>query len=301
MTINKRLLLAGVIVLAFIFLGFVLRFWVFDSSKGPGRTEKVAVVASFYPLEDVAKQVGGDLIKVTTVTPEGVEPHEYELTPQNLVDLYGAKLILLNGRGVDSWGDKLIDQLHSKGIKAIRMSDLMGGADPHIWLDPTNMERQADVVAAALAELDPRHALNYNEQRDEYKKDLATLDQEYRDGLAKCATREIVTAHDAFGYLARRYNLTSYHLLGLSPEEDPSPARLAEVATIAKQKKMKTVFFETLVDPRLAQALAREIGAKTKVLTPIEGRTPAEAREGKGYADIMRDNLGVLREALDCI
>ncbi len=269
-------------------------------------------MASFYPLADLAKNIGGSQVEVATITPTGVEPHDYEPTPQDLAKVYQAKLVLLNGNGLDAWGDRLLTDLRSKHIPVIRMSDALvvlptdGAAsnkelyDPHVWLDPQNVIREADLVSDALSTIDPSHAQTYAVNRDVYTSKLMQLDADYRAGLMTCQTRELFTSHNAFRYLARRYGLVSSYLQGLSPEEDPSPQTMANLANRAKRERISYVFFETLVNPKLAETLAQEIGAKTLLLNPIEGLTAQDVAAGKDYLQLMRDNLANLRLALRC-
>lgn len=261
------------------------------------------VVATIYPLAEFARQAGGDLVEVTTITPPGVEPHEYEPTPQDMVKLYSADLVLINGNGVDAWADKIIAPLRAKNIPVIRLNDEAGmeplEGDPHFWLDPALAQRAVTRIATGLP-IDVTQMVPLEAQKQAYLDQLEALDQSYREGLARCERREMVTTHNAFQYLAKRYQLTTWYILGLSPEEDPSPQTIANVADEAKRKGVDTIFFETLVSPKLAETIAKEINAKTAVLNPIEGVTTEEMASGKNYLSIMRDNLTQLRAALHC-
>lgn len=286
--------------------------WKSSSTTAGQEVQKIHVTASIYPLADVAKNVGGSHVEVATITPTGAEPHDYAPTPQDVVNVYQANLVLLNGSGVDAWGDRLLTDLQSKHVHVIRMSDALsvlsadtssseeGLYDPHIWLDPTNVEREADLVTNAFIAIDPSRAIEYANNRDRYKAKLAQLDTDYRAGLMRCQTRKLVTSHNAFRYLARRYGLTSLYLQGLSPEDDPSPQILANLADQAKREHIAYIFFETLVSPKLAETLANEVGAKTLLLNPIEGLTQEEAAVGKDYLQLMYENLAQLRLALRC-
>ena len=129
---------------------------------------------------------------------------------------------------------------------------------------------------------------------------VRALDAEYRAGLAHCARREFVTSHAAFGYLAARYGLHQLAITGIDPESEPTPQRLAELSKLVRREHITTVFFERLVSPKLAETVAREAGAHTAVLDPIEGLTSAEARRGETYLSLMRGNLSELRSALGC-
>ncbi len=275
-------------------------------------SDKVNIVASFYPLAYFAQNIGGEYVNVVNITPPGAEPHEFEPTPRDIAKIYEARLFLLNGHGVDVWGEKITPELQTKNVTVVKMSDYLEELkntdpdsedlqyDPHFWLDPTNAAKEADIIADALIKIDSTHAKEYNQNRDAFKKQLLQLDQEIQSGLASCKSREIITTHDAFGYLANRYNLTTFHILGLSPEEESSPKQIAAVANLAREKNIKYIFFETAVDYKLSQTIANEIGAQTLVLNPIESLPKEDIQNGQDYISIMRNNLQNLKNALLC-
>lgn len=283
-----------------------------ESNSEVKTLEKVKISASFYPLAEFSKQVGGDLVDVQTITPSGVEPHEYEPTSKDVAKLYSSDLVLLNGNGIDTWSDKLVDDLQSKDIAVLRIADgidsLKGDVqqeegfelDPHFWLNPINAQKEIDLIAEELIKIDPTHQEEYNKNRQVYKGKLVELDEKYKLGLSSCKLREIVTSHNAFNYLAHQYGLSTLYILGLSTDEEPSPKTIADVSTVAKQKGIKYIFFETLLSPKISEAIASEIGAQTLVLNPIEGLTQEDLNSNKNYLSIMYDNLENLRKALEC-
>lgn len=294
-----------------------LVYWGLQRKQATPNSQAVQVVASFYPLAEFARHVGGNLVQVQTVVPAGSEPHDYEPTPQDVVGVHNASVFIYNGGGVDSWADKIAPELMQKGVRVINISDHVshlanpsiegkaaeepeGPFDPHFWLDPVLAQEQVKVISEALIAVDPEHAVTYTAQSEAYIAQLQSLDQEYQSGLASCVRRDIVTSHAAFGYLAKRYNLTPINISGISPEEEPAPRTLSEIAQIAKQKNIKYIFFETLVSPKLAQTIALEIGAKTIAFNPLEGITDEERQAGKDYLSLMRDNLQSLRIAMEC-
>lgn len=266
--------------------------------------------ASFYPLAYLMERISGNLAIVANITPPGIEPHDFEPTSPDVAKIYGSKLFVFNGNGVDAWAEKLAPNLENYHVTVIKMSnhveslesssDSEEGPDPHFWLDPISMSAQTDIIANALIKIDPTNAEEYNKNRNTLKLDLAQLDTEYKNGLASCQLREIVTSHNAFTYLAKRYNFNTFHILGLSPEEDPSPKKIAEVIDLAKNKNIKYIFFETMANPKLSQTIAQEIGATTLVLNPIEGLSGEDINNGKNYLGVMRENLTNLRTAMIC-
>jgi len=313
---NKKIIwyILGAIVVGFI---VVVIYQQRGSSQPVQNSQgKIKVAASFYPLADFARHVGGDLVSVVNITPAGAEPHDYEPTPQDIAAVYDSKLFIFNGNGVDAWGDKIQADLESKGVRTIKMNEHIeslqnnspagsegaaaGAYDPHFWLDPVNAEKEADAIANALISVDASHQEIYVRNRDAFKAQLALLDQQYAAGLSSCQLRTIVTSHNAFNYLANRYNLSTLYILGLSADQDPSPKTIADVADAARARGIKYIFFETLISPKLATTIATEIGAQTLVLNPIEGLSNEEIAAGNDYISEMKNNLANLRIALSC-
>ena len=262
---------------------------------------KLQIAASFYPLAYFAERIGGVRVVVTTITPAGVEPHEYELTPKDVATVEGSRLLLLNGTGFETWEDKVPRGSGTHRTEIVKVSDgLTEKSDPHIWLSPPLADRMVDNIEAGIKKLDPENADFYAQNAALLKADLVELDLDYRSGLSHCRLNTIVTSHSAFGYLSEAYGLVQIPIVGISPEAEPSAKELAAVATIARTKHIKYIFFETLVSPKLAETVAREIGAQTLVLSPIEGLTTEEIQTGKDYFTEMRSNLSHLQTALEC-
>jgi len=274
------------------------------SGERPG-DGRVDVVASFYPLAEVAQRVGGERARVTNLTPPGGEPHDMELTSRDLDRIETADVVVYLGGGFQPAVEKAVARAGGDVIDAL--GDELGllggedhGTDPHVWLDPTLLARIAERVAAALAATDPAGAAAYAANARAYLSELEGLDRDFQQGLAQCDRRLIVTAHASFGYLARRYRLTQEPITGLSPEAEPDPGRLADLTELVRAGGTTTLFYETLVSPKVAQTLARETGAKTAVLDPVEGLSKDDAKAGKTYMSVMRENLAALRSALGC-
>jgi zinc transport system substrate-binding protein len=248
-------------------------------------TSRASVVAAFYPLAWAAEQVGGDEVAVTNLTPPGAEPHDIELTARDVERVRDAEVVLYLGRG---FMPALEDAVEGDDDAV----DLLAGQrDPHIWLDPGRFAQTAEAIAAALGR---------PEGAGDLVARLERLDREFRDGLATCERREIVTSHAAFGYLADAYGLEQIALTGISPEAEPGPRALEALVDEVREEGATTVFFETLVSPRLAETVAREAGARTAALDPLEGLTEDELAAGSDYFSIMRRNLATLRVALGC-
>ncbi len=260
--------------------------------------DRALVAASFYPLEWIAQQVGGGAIEVAEMTPPGVEPHDLELTPSQVKTLAQADLVLFIGGGFQPAVEDIALEDPESALDTLAASDLLtadGTPDPHVWLDPLRFIDVVDLVSDALTDRFPAHGARFRDSAAELSDDLRTLDSDIESGLADCERREIVTSHDAFGYLADRYGLDQVPISGVSPEGEPSPQRVAEVATLARSLGVTTIFFETLVSPDVAETIASEIGLEVAVLDPIETK-PADG----DYIDAMRSNLATLRDALGC-
>ncbi|MBG0565631.1 metal ABC transporter substrate-binding protein [Actinoplanes aureus] len=280
---------------------------------------KLAVVTAFYPLQFVSERVGGDVVTVTNLTKPGAEPHDVELNARQVGEITEAGLVVyLSGfqPAVDdavkqNGGDHTFDAGTAVQLLTAQAADAhghegegeeehaeesSGGTDPHVWLDPTRLATIADKLAERLGQADPDHAADYTARAATLHTELTKLDEEYQAGLKTCERRELVTSHTAFHYLADRYDLTQIGITGIDPEAEPSPQRLAAVAAEAKEHGTTTIFFETLVSPAVAETIAREVGAQTAVLDPIEGLTDTNA----DYFSVMRANLAALTKALGC-
>jgi zinc transport system substrate-binding protein len=253
---------------------------------------KETVVASFYPLAFAAQEIGGDRVDVKNLTPAGAEPHDLEVSPRNVAELQDADLVLLLGHDFQPQ----LEDAAGNGGNVLRLLDTPGldlhpNGDPHVWLDPV---RYGKIVARI------GQALGNKAAADRLLARLHALDQEYRRGLANCERHDVVTSHEAFAYLAERYGLKQIPVTGLTPEAEPQPQDLAHVVELARERGVTTVYFETLVSPRIAETVARETGAKTAVLDPIEGLTQEETDRRENYFTRMRANLRSLREGLGC-
>ena len=278
------------------------------AAEEAGAGERREAVAAFYPLAFATERIGGNALQVRNLTPPGVEPHDYELTARDVRTLGDADLVLYLGGGFQPALERALETAGARALDLLEGLELLeasGGheredehadedeqtTDPHVWLDPlrfaTIVERIGrelgrEAAAAALAD------------------ELRQLHGEFERGLADCERRELVTSHAAFAYLADRYDLEQVAISGLSPEAEPTPRELEEVVTEVREHGATTVFFETLVSPRLAETVAREVGARTAVLNPLEGLAKEEMEAGADYVSVMRANLEALRSALTC-
>ena len=273
------------------------------SAAGCGATAdtsgKETVVAAFYPVAWAAEKIGGESVDVHNLTKPGAEPHDLELTPRDVDRVRQADLVLYLGDGFQPALEKAVQDRHGVSIDLLHRQELAGApagveelsADPHVWLDPLRFVVLVKRIGRALHRPGPTARLAAR---------LRLLDRHYRSGLASCRRKDVVTSHAAFGYLSARYGLRQIPLTGLTPEAEPSPRDLQRLVQEVEASGATTVFFESLVSPKLAETVAREAGAKTAVLDPIEGLTKDEQSAGDDYMTLMRRNLATLREALGC-
>lgn len=276
----------------------VIALLVAGCGSAAGSSGKTSVVAAFYPLAFAAEQIGGSRVDVTNLTPPGAEPHDVELTPQEVGHIQTADVVLYLShdfqpaveQAVGGANGTRVDALEGIGLRE-GSGDEAGKADPHVWLDPFLYARVVKKIGAALGR--PRRAAALARR-------VQALDRAYRSGVVDCKRRDFVTSHAAFGYLAARYHLHQVPITGIDPESEPSPQHLQSLIQLVRREHVATVFFERLVSPRLAETVARDAGVKTAVLDPIEGLTPAEQDKGFTYFTLMRQNLRELRTALGC-
>lgn len=292
-----------------------------DGADTESSADGLRVVAAFYPLAEVARGVGGDLVAVTDLTPPGQGPHDLELLPEQAGEIEDADVAVYLGRGFQPQVEDAMAGAPD-GLVRLDVLDhvallpvdpqldgtagevdgevLAGDVDPHVWLDPTRMIEIVDVVTQTFATADPDHAEQYRTNAAAYLRDLDGLDAEYRSGLAGCRSDVIVTSHRAFGYLANSYGLRQIPIAGVSPEIEPDPRTLEAIAAEAEAEGVTTIFLESIAPPDLAETVAAEIGATLDLLDPIEGLTQEQLDDGVTYASIMRDNLARLRQGLGC-
>jgi zinc transport system substrate-binding protein len=247
------------------------------------------VVAGFYPLAWAAERVAGDDVRVVNLTPAGVEPHDIELTPRDVEQIDDADVVLYLGHGFQP---ALEDAARGQdgAVDLLGVQRLLG-PDPHVWLDPGRFTLLLLRIGELLDEPESAAAL---------AAELEELDAEFETGLADCDRRQIVTSHAAFGYLADAYGLEQIALTGVTPEAEPSPRALEDLIHQVRELGATTVFFEDLVSPELAETVARETGARTAELDPLEGLSQEDLDAGEDYLSTMRSNLSALREALGC-
>lgn len=318
----KKYMILGIIGIGMMIGAYGLLRSVGPADRQAEQDDRIRIVVSFFPYGEFARAVAGDLATVSELVPSGVEPHDFEPTPRDIERMYQADVVIINGAGIDAWAEKVARELPEHGVRVVRMAEnvelLPGGEedheeaspdeseeeehiyDPHFWLDPILAQDQVRAIAQAIGEADGKHRDFYQARAEVFIGELGRLDREYQDSLGQCRLRTIVTSHDAFAYLAKRYQLETVSIAGLSPEAEPSSQRLAEIARETSRLGVKFIFFETLSSPKLAETLAGELGIGTLVFDPIEG-SPVVDGVRATYTGLMRSNLRNLESALECL
>ncbi|MCM3628395.1 metal ABC transporter substrate-binding protein [Paenibacillus glycanilyticus] len=289
-----------------------------QAKESSGQAAKLKVVTTFYPMYEFSKQVAGEHADVIALIPSGAEPHDWEPSAKDMAAIKDADVFVYNGI-VEGWVDSALSSAANDQrvvVEASKGISLMEGEehehaeeeheheeeshlDPHVWLDPVLAEQEVRAIQAAFEKADPANKEDYQSNADSYIAKLQELDRAFAEGLSDTKHKEFVTQHAAFGYLAKQYGLTQIPIAGLSPEQEPSPDEMAEVVEFTKEHQVKTIFFETLVDPKVAQVVADEIGAATDVLNPLEGLTDEDLKNNLDYIGIMTNNLAALKKALN--
>ena len=279
-------------------------------SEGGG-DGRASVVAGFYPLAEAAQRIGGTCVSVTNLTPPGVDPHDLELTPDDVEALATSDAVLLMGGGFQPAVEEGAAASDGMVIDVLAVADATMPAPPSAADDglsvgpapvagspgggPTSCARSA----TDLAEILPA-SCDATANADAYARELETLDADFAAGLSACDRTTIVTTHAAFGYLADAYGLTQEAITGILPEAEPSAQRLAELRDLVEREGVTTIFTEDLVAPDVAETLAAEAGVQIATLHTLEGLTDDQRAAGADYRSVMRENLATLEEALGC-
>jgi zinc transport system substrate-binding protein len=268
----------------------------------PSGDEGLLVAASIAPLADFARQVGGEHVRVIALVPPGASPHTYELTPSQVQQVARARLLVLNGIGLEYWVDKLAGSANnpdlivvdtSKGIEILRGDGDEPGGNPHIWLDPSNAMIQVGHIRDALVRADPIHADAYRTNADRYVDQLLSLDQSIAKCVATWSSREFIAFHPAWIYFARRYGLVQAAAIEESPGREPSPAEVARIVETARRIDARAIFAEPQLSPKAAETIAEESGAEVLFLDPL-----GSSLDDPSYVNLLRHNVAQMTKAL---
>ena len=280
--------------------------WSSENNNVTGFSEKrqLKVLASFYPLYEFTKIVGGERIDVSIIIPPGIEPHEWEPTIKDLQKMQSADMIVINGVDFEPWITKLVSVNHdilildtSNGIPLLEKDKHVFNNkiqnDPHIWLDPVLAKKQIQNIANGLIKIDPQNADYYQENANAYTTKLILLDNKIRNDLSVCLKKDFLAFHDAFSYFAKEYDLNQNTIIGINPSEEPTAVTLQQIVQKAQNLDLHIIFTEEAVNPRVSEVIADEIGGKVLTLSPIEIH-----EKNSNYIKRMEQNLSNLKEEL---
>jgi len=275
--------------------------------------EQPIVYSSFYPLYDFTKQIGGSKVTVKSIVPLGAEPHGYEPTARNVVDIADADVLFYLGMGLEGWIDKVITSIDSNKLVVCQVSDYVetrdavnnediyqdGKTDPHIWLDPVRAKEIVKVITDTLVSVDPENEEYYRSNYKTYAAKLDKLHQDFQDALQNSKGAVLITSHDAFGYLADRYGLETYSIMGISANAEPTSGQLVRLVKLAQQHDVKAIYSEELLNSQASQVLAQEAKVQVLSLSTVAGLTKEQLAEGQDYISLMYQNINNLKRLTD--
>jgi zinc transport system substrate-binding protein len=284
---------------------------------------RIRVVTTLFPLYDFARHIGGEKAQITLLLPPGVEPHHFDPKPRDILSVNKSDLFIFTGKFMEPWAEDVIKGITkksvfvidaSKGVFLLQQGDdhhndghrdtdahRENGTDPHIWLDMGNARKMIDNILAGFVAVDPANKLYYEANANKYKDSLAKLDEKFRQGLVACKSRLIVHGgHYAFSYLAHRYNLNYISAYGISPNTEPSPRHLAYIVQTVKKNKAVAVFYEELIQPRVADTISQETGAMLLSLNGGHNVAKSDLEKGITFISILEHDLENLKKGLQC-
>lgn len=310
-SLKKGSLLIASLAILFIMVGC-------GNQEATKDSTKLQIVTSFYPMYDFTQNVAGDNAEVSVLMKAGTEPHDYEPSAKDIAKIADSDVFVYNSKEMETWVSSVLTNIDTKKTVVVDASqgiDLLEGNhsddeteaeheghshahDPHIWLDPVLAQKQVDTIKEGIIKADTKNKETYEKNALAYKEKLAALNEKFEMGLKNAENRTFVTQHAAFAYLANRYDLEQVAIAGLSPDQEPSPAKLAELNDFIKENNIKIIYFAETASPKIAKTVANETGAKLEVLSPIEGITQEEQENGVDYIKVMEKNLEALEKAI---
>lgn len=310
-SLKKGSLLIASLAILFIMVGC-------GNQEATKDSTKLQIVTSFYPMYDFTQNVAGDNAEVSVLMKAGTEPHDYEPSAKDIAKIADSDVFVYNSKEMETWVSSVLTNIDTKKTVVVDASqgiDLLEGNhsddeteaeheghshahDPHIWLDPVLAQKQVDTIKEGIIKADTKNKETYEKNALAYKEKLAALNEKFEMGLKNAKNRTFVTQHAAFAYLANRYDLEQVAIAGLSPDQEPSPAKLAELNDFIKENNIKIIYFAETASPKIAKTVANETGAKLEVLSPIEGITQEEQEKGVDYIKVMEKNLAALEKVI---
>lgn len=256
--------------------------------------EKINVVASFFPVYDLIKRVGGDKVEVNNLTQTG-DAHSFEPGIKDMENISKSDLLAINGAGFEGW----IDQIKSSqpDLQVLDLSedlDLIevdGHTDPHTWLSVKNPQLMLEKIKDKLIELDKKNEAYYNENYEKALEEFKTVEKKYDEELSKYKGRAFIAPHAAFNYLLEEYDLEQVGIEGINSVNEPNAARMKEIVDIMKSKNINTVFYEYGQSDKIAQTIAEEVNGKVLSISTLEVITQKDVDNGMDYIKLLEMNL----------
>lgn len=284
------------------------------------KSDTIKVVTTFYPMYDFAKNVVGEAGDVQLLIPAGTEPHDYEPSAKDIAKITDADVFVYNSHELETWVKDVLENVDEKKVAVVEAAgaiDLMEGdtheqedetasehaghnheLDPHVWLDPVLAQKEVEAIRDALVKKYPEKKAIFEKNSSAYLEKLKDLDTNYKEAFVNAKNKTFVTQHAAFGYLAQQYGLTQESIAGISPDQEPSPSRLAELKKYIQEHNVSVIYFETTASSKVAETLARETDVELSVLSTLESITKKEQDKGEDYVSVMKDNLEALKKSV---
>ena len=279
--------------------------------------DKIKVYETIFPVYDFAKNIGKDKIELNYIVPPSSEPHDYEISAKTIKDIQNADLLIKNGLGIDGFSDNIkseSDKLNilvaSEGIEKITYKEEghdedqieeeheHGKYDPHVWIDINNAIKECENIKNEFIKIDSKNKGYYEENYNNYVKELKDLQEEYNANLKDIKNKTILVSHDAYGYLCKEYGINQISITGINPNQEPSMSKIAELTNYAKDNNIKYILFDGLVNPKVSQTIANEAKIDTEILYSLDGITKDDFNNNEDYISLMERNLETLKIVL---
>lgn len=318
-------------VLLFIFAGCGAKTNSVDEAASDA--ESIKVVTTFYPMYDFSKQVAGDKATVDILVPNGTEPHDYEPSAKDIAKIQEADVFVYNSEEMETWVTSVLKNIDTSKVKVVKASEsieLLSSSeeeheeeeetdhsreeeadssdsteeehshdlDPHVWLSPVLAQVEVKNIQKGLSEVDPDNKDVYETNSDNFVKELEELNTKFEEAFSGATQRTFVTQHQAFAYLALQYDLVQEAISGISPDQEPSAKKLAEIEQFVKDNDVKIIFTEELASQKVAETISSATGAKLEVLSPLEGLSDEDQKSGLDYIGVMTENLEKLKQVI---
>ncbi|MFJ7163811.1 metal ABC transporter solute-binding protein, Zn/Mn family [Bacillus safensis] len=300
-----------------------------NASKGKA-DGKLIIYTTIFPIQDFTEKIGGSHVHAQSVYPANADAHTFEPSSKTMVEMAEGNAFIYSGTGAEAFAAKTAATLKDQGVKTVKAAEGIkllstneehaheegedhdhegedhdhdghdhGDKDPHAWLDPVYAQQMAKNIKDTLVSLDPDHKVEYTKNYEHLKKDLQSLDQEFKTTLSKAKHKEILVSHAAYGYWEKRYGIEQISVLGLSASEEPSQKQLENIVQKAEKHHIQYVIFENNVSSKVSDTIRSEIGAKSLTLKNLESITEDDVKNGESYVSLMKQNLKTLKTALN--